>query len=1087
MQFTRLDHSAHLRGIIAFYQDAGDRQPHGSCRILRFIAVLAPLFFLSSAEPVLAQCGWSGAFSTQPLNAPVAAIVTYDNGQGPALYVAGAFTQAGSTPANRIARWDGQMWAPLGSGLVNGSKGVRALAVYDDGSGPALYAAGDFTIAGGNAAARIARWNGLSWSSVGNGLTMGEAEALAVFDDGGGPALYVGGSFQRAGGAVARRLAKWDGVQWSEVGAGLNGTVLALHVAGNAGFSNLLVGGSFTQAGSVSASGIARWTGAAWSSLGIGVQGTVRAIAGSLGRKGQLFAGGTFAQAGGVSASNLARWDGLNWSTLGSVGPNDTVNALTFFDDLSGPALYAAGRFTSIGSVGASGIARWDGTDWTALDSGLSHVTGVPIGAALFADESGAVPSLFVGGDFSAAGGIASQHIAEWNFRDSDGDGVCDDVDNCPGVGDPFQGDTDGDGFGDPCDNCPTVANPGQYDWDLDGAGNLCDQCPGIDDFTDCDANGQPDCLELANCVVTRDPGCDDCNLNGTLDRCDIAGGILPDQNLDGIPDPCVGWDNEAGNLLWSTPLNWANNIVPDNSASNMFFVAINEAIAPANVFVDFDVTISSLRILAGAAVHLASEFPTGDLYIAAPEGNLQLQGDADGSRVSALLVEDGRMTDVSEGVVTIGESSMYRAEIETLGGNATLLSEDLIVTGGTEPGIMALTQDMISGVKGKMLMSGTPCAPPCQPPCLLIADDACLDVGGDLSLVGPVEFVFSSTKPMLVGGSIINESDTPQSFNMPGTVLMQQGALQRVGTVQRFLEAAGTDLGPVTAGLVDNFALGTLELADGVQLDVIDTHDNDGSGYNAPPEALYVGTLRLGVGTRLLLKDVNLYYVFLDNQGGTIRGTGLAAAIPLGANQPLPAPPPYDRRKNRYISFDPNNGPTVVAFRVDKVTVPSGTCWVGTPDSQGNSPCLDHPTFRVWPESVVHVGDCEISPASDYRVYAMAVDSALNPFYLRVETIRTPVVNAKYWGDTVGVNDGTEWTPPDRLTNINDVLAILAYISGQANGPEFQTVNIMGTSTQNPCLNGFVNTVDVFLVVLALGGDPYPFTNDFANCPPCP
>ena len=85
-------------------------------------------------------------------------------------------------------------------------------------------------------------------------------------------------------------------------------------------------------------------------------------------------------------------------------------------------------------------------------------------------------------------------------------------------------------------------------------------------------------------------------------------------------------------------------------------------------------------------------------------------------------------------------------------------------------------------------------------------------------------------------------------------------------------------------AGLVDNFAFGTLELSDGVQLDVIDTHDNDGSGYNAPPEALYVGTLRLGVGTRLLLQGVNLYYIFLDNQGGTIRGTGQAAAIPLGA-----------------------------------------------------------------------------------------------------------------------------------------------------------------------------------------------------------
>ena len=72
---------------------------------------------------------------------------------------------------------------------------------------------------------------------------------------------------------------------------------------------------------------------------------------------------------------------------------------------------------------------------------------------------------------------------------DTDLDGVCDDLDNCPLVINAGQEDGDGDGDGNVCDNCPTVANPGQEDGAgglevtiagvvlADGVGDACDNC----------------------------------------------------------------------------------------------------------------------------------------------------------------------------------------------------------------------------------------------------------------------------------------------------------------------------------------------------------------------------------------------------------------------------------------------------------------------------------------------------------------------------------------------------------------------------------------------------------------------------------
>src|SRR6185436_8393125 len=107
-------------------------------------------------------------------------------------------------------------WSAVGAG-IDGD--VNALTVYDDGSGPALYAGGLFTHAGGVEARSIAKWDGSTLSNLqnqaqqGDGL-LGQVFSLAVFDDGAGHALYAGGIFELTGGnLVVNRIAKWDGTR----------------------------------------------------------------------------------------------------------------------------------------------------------------------------------------------------------------------------------------------------------------------------------------------------------------------------------------------------------------------------------------------------------------------------------------------------------------------------------------------------------------------------------------------------------------------------------------------------------------------------------------------------------------------------------------------------------------------------------------------------------------------------------------------------------------------------------------------------------------------------------------------------------
>jgi T5SS/PEP-CTERM-associated repeat protein len=382
------------------------------------VLMVLAAFPLASTAGEPCEPEWSYNIGQPGMNGTILAFEEFDDGETRAMYAGGSFTNAGGVNATRVARWDGAGWSSLGSG-PNGT--VRVLKTFDDGfgdNGESLYVGGNFGSAGGVSASRIVRWTGSSWSPLGAGAN-GSVFAMTVFDDqqGGGPALYVGGSFSQAGGLTTNGIARWDGTSWSTVGTGMGGVgsprVEALAVYDDGTGPALYAGGRFTTAGGTSAPYIAKWDGTSWTSLGSGMNDLVTDLAVYNDGSGDaLYAIGDFNNAGGVSASRIAKWDGTTWSFIGNL--NGTGRALKVYDagNGEGPKLYAGGNFGSAGGVSAPRIASWDGATWAPLSGGMNLAVEA---LGVFDEALGDGPALFVGGQFTLAGGEPSSRVAKWS------------------------------------------------------------------------------------------------------------------------------------------------------------------------------------------------------------------------------------------------------------------------------------------------------------------------------------------------------------------------------------------------------------------------------------------------------------------------------------------------------------------------------------------------------------------------------------------------------------------------------------------------------------------------------------------------
>ena len=345
------------------------------------------------------------------------------------IYVGGSFSSAGSVAAASIARWDGGEWHELDGGV----KGfVNAIAVMDS----SVFVAGGFTQAGDTIVSNIARWrpdtttwtrlSGLFWIMGQNG----EPDNVERLEGNGvdnvvrsltvrGNELYVGGTFLSAypgdyttSPVAVRYVARWyefpgdpkyNTLTWSRLGQGVNGFVNAMEYYDG----GVYAAGSFTRAEGQPADGIARWDGLRWYSLASGTGNNIFALDAA---EGDIWVGGVFNQPGEGKGNRLAYLNGSKWELVpGKFSGN------VFSLAVHGDWVYVGGQFDGVGSLQSKNVVRWNRitNEWSTLGSKGSPLN--PDGNDFVSEFAFDGDYVYLGGDFTTAGGIPAYSIVRWN------------------------------------------------------------------------------------------------------------------------------------------------------------------------------------------------------------------------------------------------------------------------------------------------------------------------------------------------------------------------------------------------------------------------------------------------------------------------------------------------------------------------------------------------------------------------------------------------------------------------------------------------------------------------------------------------
>lgn len=379
---------------------------------------------LADGQRVQGFARWDGDRWTVPgsIDGSVHDMTAFDRGQGEELVVVGNFTAAGGAACNSVASFDGTTFTPFGNGFpgktievaaaypsaggmrlaVGGQNGVgpmhswdgsawtpmpgvtghvKALAVFDDGTGPALYAAGQLF---DGSEFGIVRWNGATWDSVGGGTSSLGAECLYVHDDGSGAALYMGGRFTQVGSQPIAFLARWNGVQWSAVGSALPGMVRSLAAFDDGSGAGRRL---YAASGDSVFQGLRAWNGSTWQTVLIGSSGPATDMAAIDHADGsrELF----------LAVDTVGSFQGIDVNGIVALLACDAIGALSCFGDGSSAAC-PCGNASAVGdragclhSQGLGGTLRARGRASLADDTLVLDGARMPNSSTLYFQAAG--------------------------------------------------------------------------------------------------------------------------------------------------------------------------------------------------------------------------------------------------------------------------------------------------------------------------------------------------------------------------------------------------------------------------------------------------------------------------------------------------------------------------------------------------------------------------------------------------------------------------------------------------------------------------------------------------------------------------
>lgn len=191
----------------------------------------------------------------------------------------GSFIKSGATTLNKVGRWDGADWQPLGDGLPD--VWPNCVASFQ-----------------GQIYAGKYRWDGANWSQLFD--TNSGVTTLTVHDG----LLYVGGNFTEVAGQPQDHVFAWDGAQILSLGNGFPFDIVSAS-AGSAGVV-------FAGRENYGLGQVARWDGATWT---VELDSTIVRAVTYYGT--DLVADASLYQGGGMFTPSLHTNQGGTWHSLG--------------------------------------------------------------------------------------------------------------------------------------------------------------------------------------------------------------------------------------------------------------------------------------------------------------------------------------------------------------------------------------------------------------------------------------------------------------------------------------------------------------------------------------------------------------------------------------------------------------------------------------------------------------------------------------------------------------------------------------------------------------------------------------------------